>query len=170
MNNTYLSKNFSYINELMNRTLDYDMAQSFLLGNDFSLYESNKFKALVEYQQYKLSTTDRQKLRRDVRRSDTTISIPIQSIWLDPETFKIKKVLLKEAERDSRKFVATYDEFENNSNSLIPTSLSFVVETNEKKIRIAINYSKVQVDQEQTYSFRIPENYTEIQSIQPDKK
>jgi len=170
LNNTYLSKSFSYINELMNRALDYDMAQSFLLGNDFSLYESNTFKALIENQQYKLTTTNRQRLRRDVRRSDTDISIPLQSIWLDPITFKISKVLLKEAERDSRKFVATYEEFESNDNRLVPSNLCFVVETNEKKIRITINYSKIQIDQEQSYSFRIPDSYTEIQNIQPEKE
>lgn len=170
LNNTYLSQSFSYINQLMNRALDYDMAQSFLIGNDFSLYESNSFKALIENQQYKLSTTNRQKLRRDVRRSETDISIPLQSIWLDPETFKISKVLLKEAERDSRRFLATYEDFENIDGRLIPSNLNFVVETNEKKIRITINYSKIQINTEQTYSFRIPASYTEIQDIQPDKK
>ena len=48
LNSTYLSQPFTYINQLLNKTLDYDMAQSFLLGNDFSLYESNKFKATID--------------------------------------------------------------------------------------------------------------------------
>lgn len=109
LNNTFLVQNFSYVNQLLNKTLDYDMAQSFLMGNDFSLYESNTFRASVENQQYKLITENRRKIRRNVRRSDDDISIPLQTIWLDPETFKISKVLLKEAERDNRKFIATYE-------------------------------------------------------------
>jgi len=44
------------------------------------------------------------------------------------------------------------------------------VETDDKKVRIQIIYSKIQLDQEQTYPFRIPENYTEIKDIQPEKK
>jgi len=36
------------------------------------------------------------------------------------------------------------------------------LETNEKKVRIQIGYSKIQIDTDQTYPFRIPENYTEI--------
>lgn len=170
LSNTYFLRDFTYINQLLNKTLDYYMAQAFLIGNDFSLYESNSFKASVENQEYKLNTVDRRKLRRYVRRSEDDISIPIQSIWLDPENFKISKVLLKEAERDSRKFLATYGEFENVQGKLIPTRLDFKVETNDKKVRIQISYSKIQLNQEQTYPFRIPESYTEIKELQTKNK
>jgi hypothetical protein len=170
MSNTYFLHDFAYINQLLNRTLDYDMVQSFLIGNDFSLYESNTFKASVENQQYKLSTTNRRKLRRYVRQSEEEISIPIQSIWLDPENFKVSKVLLKEAERDNRRFLATYGEFEDIEGKLIPASLDFKVEAEDNKIRIQISYSKIQLDQEQTYPFRIPENYTEIKDLQSKNK
>jgi hypothetical protein len=170
LNNSYLQQNFTYINQLINKTLDYDMAQAFLLGNDFSLYESNTFKASVENQQYKLSTTDRRKLRRFVRRSEDDISIPIQSIWLDPQSFKISKVMLKEAERDNRKFLATYTEFEDSDGKIIPSEMDFRVETADSKIRISISYSKIQIDKEQTYPFKIPDSYMEIKDLQPVKK
>ncbi len=170
LSNTYLAKGFEYINQLLNKTMDYDMAQSFLLGNDFSLYESNTFRASVESQEYKLSTTNRQKIRRFVRRSEDDISIPIQSIWLNPESFKISKVLLKEAERDNRKFLATYEDFTNVAERMIPSSLDFKVETVDNKIRIIVRYSKIQINQEQTYPFRIPESYKEIQDLKPEKK
>lgn len=170
LSNTYFQHDFAYINQLLNKTLDYDMAQAFLIGNDFSLYDSNSFRASIENQQYKLNTVNRRKLRRYVRRSEDDISIPIQSIWLDPENFKISKVLLKEAERDSRKFVATYDEFSDVDGKLIPTKLDFQVETDDKKIRIQITYSRIQLDQEQTYPFRIPESYTEIEDLQTKNK
>jgi hypothetical protein len=169
LSNTYFVHDFAYINQLLNKSLDYDMAQAFLIGNDFSLYETNTFKASVENQQYKLSTVNRRKIRRYVRRSEDDISIPIQSIWLDPESFKISKVLLKEAERDSRRFVANYNEFEKVDEKLIPTNLDFRVETDDKKIRIEIHYTKIQLNQNQTYPFRIPENYTESIEIQPKK-
>ncbi len=170
LNNSYLKQDFSFINQLLNKTLDYDMAQSFLLGNDFSLYESNSFRASVDNQQYKLNTSNRRKIRMAVRRSDEDISIPLQSIWLDAVSFKISKVLLKEAERDNRKFEATYSDFEEAEGNLIPTKLNFGVETVDKKIMIMITYSKIQINKEQTYPFRIPENYTEIQDLQPRKK
>ncbi len=169
LSKTYFMRDFAYINQLLNKTLDYDMAQAFLLGNDFSLYDSNTFKASIDNQQYKLSTVNRRKLRRYVRRSEDDISIPIQSIWLDPVSFKISRVLLKEAERDSRKFLATYTAFEDVDGKLIPSNLDFRIETDDNKIRIKINYSRIQIDQEQTYPFRIPESYTEIKDLQPKK-
>ena len=169
INNTYFVHEFTYINQLLNKTLDYDMAQAFLIGNDFSLYESNTFKASIENQQYKLSTINRRKLRRFVRRSEDDMSIPIQSIWLDPESFKVSKVLLKEAERDSRKFQANYGEFEKIDEEFIPTKLEFKVETVDKKVNIKINYSKIQINQNQTYPFRVPEGYTEMKELQPKK-
>jgi hypothetical protein len=169
LNKTYLSQDFVYINQLLNKTLDYDMAQSFLIGNDFSLYESNSFKASIENQQYKLNTINRRKIRRYVRRSEDDISIPIQSIWLDPENFKISKVLLKEAERDNRKFIATYEDFNNIDGRLIPADLEFNIETDVKKVRIKVRYSNIQFEQDQTYPFRIPVNYTEIKDLQSKK-
>lgn len=168
--NTYLQQDFFFINQLLNKTLDYDMAQAFLIGNDFSLYDSNSFKASVDNQLYKLNTVNRRKLRRYVRRSEDDISIPIQSIWLDPESFKVSKVLLKEAERDSRRFVASYSDFEDIDGKRIPSNLDFRVETDDKKIRILISYTKIQINSEQTYPFRIPENYTEIKELQPEKR
>jgi len=170
LNGTYLVQPFSYINQLINKTLDYDMAQSFLSGNDFSLYDSNSFRASVDNQQYKLNTENRRKIRRYVRRAEDDISIPLQSIWLDPESFKVTKVLLKEADRDSRKFLATYADFKEVDGKSIPSRLDFKVETDIKKIRIEIIYTKIQIDQQQTYPFRIPESYTEIKDLQPDKK
>jgi hypothetical protein len=170
LSKTYFLSDFTYINQLLNKTMDYDMAQAFLTGNDFSLYDSNSFKASVENQQYKLNTINRRKLRRYVRRSDDDISIPIQSIWLDSDNFKVTKVLLKEAERDSRKFIATYSEFVGVDKNLIPSNLNFRVETDDKKISIRIIYSNIQIDQDQTYPFRIPENYTETKELQAEKK
>lgn len=165
INNTFLLRDFSYINQLLNKTLDYDMAQSFLLGNDFSLYETNSFKASIDNDLYKLSTTDRRKIRRFVRKSNDEISIPLQTIWLEPDSFKITKVLLKEAERDSRKFTAFYTNHVEVANQLFPSNLLFEVETDKEKISIKIAYSKISINQEQTYPFRIPEGYTEVQEL-----
>jgi hypothetical protein len=166
INASYLAKEFKYINQLLNKTLDFDMAQAFITGNDFSLYETNTFKASVDNHEYKLSTSNRLKLKRYVRRSEEEISIPLQSIWLEPATFKITRVMLKEAERDSRKFVAEYSAFEVTNGQRMPLFLDYKVETDKEKIRINIEYSKLTLDQEQSYPFNIPDNYSAIEKIE----
>ena len=55
LNSTYFTGNFKLINKLFNADIDYDMFQSFLVGNDFTYYEngaSGKFKANIENKQY----------------------------------------------------------------------------------------------------------------------
>ncbi len=163
MNSTYMAREFKYINQLLNKTLDFDMAQAFITGNDFSLYDTSLFKALIDNQEYKLMTSNRHKLKRFVRRSEKEISIPLQSIWLDPESFKITRVLLKEAERDSRKFLAEYNEFLTVSNQSIPIKLDYQITTDKEKIRIKIDFSKIQLDEKISFPFSIPETYTEME-------
>lgn len=166
INATYLAKDFKFINQLFNKTLDFDMAQAFLTGNDFSLYETNTFRAGIENHEYRLSTSNRRKLKRYVRRSDDEISIPLQSIWLDPVSFKIMRVVLKEAERDSRKFTAEYAGFEMSGEQQIPALLDYKIETDKEKIRIRIEFSKLALDQELSFPFSVPDDYTAIESIE----
>lgn len=165
INSTFMVKDFRYINQLLNKTLDFDMAQSFITGNDFSLYDTTMFRALIENQEYKLMTSNRRKLKRYVRRSEKEISIPLQSIWLDPENFKITRVLLKEAERDSRKFLAEYSGFENIDSQSIPLKLDFQITTDKEKVRIRIEFSKIQLNEKISFPFSIPGSYTEMEII-----
>ena len=77
--------------------------------------------------------------------------------------------MLKEAERDNRKFIATYEGFENVEGKTIPSVLDFKIETAEKKVRIKIEFTKMQLDQELTFPFRIPEGYKELKDLQSAK-
>jgi outer membrane lipoprotein-sorting protein len=164
INATYLQKDFSYINEMLNKTIDFDMAQAFLTGNDFSFYENSRFKAQVDGQEYKLHTVNRLKLKRTVRKNDPEISIPIQSIWLNPDNFKISKVILNETDKDNRRFTAFYKEFETIDNQMVPSKIEYRVETNKDNVRIRINYSRITINPDQlSFPFKVPEHYTEIQ-------
>jgi hypothetical protein len=165
INSTYLLKDFKYVNQLLNKTLDFDMAQAFLTGNDFSLYENNTFRASVDNRTYKLHTINRRKLKRYVRRSEEEISIPLQTIWLDPDQFKITQVVLKEAERDSRMFSAEYAGFEKINEQYFPLSMDYRIETDKDKVRIKIDFSKILLDTDPTFQFTIPDSYTEIDNF-----
>lgn len=170
LNRTFLVRDFNYINKLLNKNLDFDMAQAFLLGNDFSLYENNTFKASVDNDQYKLSTSNRLRIRLNARRNDNNVSIPIQYIWLDPQSFKISKVVLQETDQENRRFVANYSNYEPVADQLFPMNAVFRIETETQKVEIRIEYSKISLEQEQNYPFRIPEGYEEIQELIPTNK
>jgi hypothetical protein len=165
ISSTYFLRDIDYINELLNKTLDFDMVQAFLLGNDFSFYENGAFRAGIDNNNYKLVTAERHKLKKYVRQNEKVGNIPLQHIWLDPSNFKITHVLVKEIADENRKFEADYSGFQKISEQLFPTELRFNIETGNKKVTIVVNYSKIVFDQQLVYPFRIPENYKPIQEI-----
>jgi hypothetical protein len=165
ISSTYFLRDFNYMNRLLNKALDFDMVQAFLLGNDFSFYENGKFKAGIDGGQYKLSTAERHKLKKNLRKNVTSDNIPIQHIWLDPSNFKIIQIVIKEIEKDNRKFEANYSEFEEINGQLFPTKLFFAIETGESNVKINVSYSRIVIGQCQNFPFRIPESYQSIQEI-----
>lgn len=160
LENTYFRSNFDYINSVINSTLDYDMLQSFLTGNDFSFYENSSFRAGIDNHEYKLITTDRRKLKKYVR-NNREISIPLQNIWLDPETFKINRVLIKELIQNGRKLEGRYN-YTSGEEQLVPSHIRFELETVDNKNLIEVEYSKVSTSDVLQFPFRIPDKFMKV--------
>ncbi|KAF5068431.1 hypothetical protein DSECCO2_243180 [anaerobic digester metagenome] len=160
--NTYFISDFNYINSLINSTLDFDMLQAFLTGNDFSFYENSSFKASIDNREYKLVTTERRKLKKYLRHNQH-ISIPLQNIWLNPDNFKITRVLVKEVNQSGRKLEGRY-EYQMSEGQLVPFHLNFQLETAENKnvVEIEVDYSKVNTGETLQFPFRIPEKYNRV--------
>lgn len=163
MENTYLSNSFDYINKLINSTLDFDMLQSFLTGNDFSRYENTSFRGGIDNSEYSLVTSNRRKLKRYVENNDD-INIPIQHIWLNPVNFKITRIMIREVASSGRKAQARYTH-ENIVDQLVPVNIIFDIETDEKKTSIDIHYSKILIGDILQFPFKIPEKYTRIDNL-----
>jgi len=160
IDNNYFVSDFNYINTLINSTLDFDMLQAFLTGNDFSFYENSSFKAGADNQDYRLTTTNRRKLKKYVRNSQD-INIPVQNIWLNPETFKISRVMIRELIQGGRKLEGKY-QYESLGNQLVPAVLQFNLETAENKNTINVQYTRINITDSLTFPFRIPEKYTKV--------
>ncbi|MCU0370941.1 MAG: DUF4292 domain-containing protein, partial [Bacteroidales bacterium] len=82
--------------------------------------------------------------------------------WLDPESFKISKLDVKEYMKDNRKLSATYGDFQAVENQIYPSALNFEIMA-EDIIDIRINYSKAELNEPLTFPFSIPENYKRIE-------
>jgi len=162
LESVYYSGSFQFIDSLINNTLDFDMLQAFVTGNDFSFYEDSKFRASIDNQEYKLTTIQRHKLRKYLKENQNEIVIPFQDIWLDPSHFKITRVLVRESVEGNRKFEASYSEDVDIDGQLFPSSLSFNIEVDGRRIRLKIRYSKITIDQPVGFPFNIPEKYTRI--------
>jgi len=160
-NKEYFLGDYALVSRFLQIHIDFDILQSLLLGNDFQFYETNSFRASIDNRNYKLSTTGRRKIRKEAEVASTDPIVLLQNIWLDSESFKIKKIDVKEYLKDNRKLSATYGDFQGIENQLYPTALKFDIQA-EDMIKIKINYSKVSLHEPMTFPFSIPENYKRI--------
>lgn len=159
INKTYLKTDFNFVNAFINAALDYNMLQAFLIGNDFAFYEMGKFRGSIDGMEYRLNTSNRNKLKKYIREHDEVNTIPLQSIWLDPASFKILRVMVKELEVEGRKLEARYSDFEDIKGKLFPTNINIEVSA-EKSLHLDIDYNRIEINSTDRYPFRIPSSYS----------
>ncbi|NVN94468.1 MAG: DUF4292 domain-containing protein [Bacteroidetes bacterium] len=160
MDNNYFISDFNYINRFINNAVDFDMLQAFFVGNDFKYYETDKFKTNFDGTQYHLSTVNRHKLKKYIKTENDKLKILVQSIFVDPFTFKISELSVKEVKANN-KLKASYSNHEAINGQLFPRKLSVLISA-EKEIKINIEFSKINIDEPLNFPFRIPGSYERI--------
>lgn len=160
MDNNYFKSDFNYINRFINSTVDFDMLQAFIVGNDFKYYEKDKFKTSFDGEYFHLNTINRHKLKKYIRNENDKLKILIQNIEINPRTYKIINLNVKEV-KENNKLKISYSDFENISDQLLAKLLQISI-ISEKVIGIKLEYSKVILNEEFNFPFKIPENYERI--------
>lgn len=163
LHSTYFKGDYNYISQLLHTELDFDMLQSLLLGNSIEFYrEDEKLKSMIDNKRYLLSTVRKRKLRKAMK-ENTDLRIKkdlIQSIWLEPETYKISRIYIEDF-NTNRTFDANYSNFQNVDSMTVPFNLLFDIKA-EKNMNIKIEYSKISRNTAQTFPFSIPSKYEPI--------
>jgi hypothetical protein len=156
----YFKGDYAYISKLLNTELDFEMLQSLLIGNSVTFYdEDEKIKPGIHDCQYTLGTVRKFKMRRVERGKE--LKEPAQSIFLVPENFKIARILFYEFNPD-RSFDAHFGDFiKVDSTQLFPQKTNYTIKA-QKNVIIDLSYTKVTLNEEQTFPFKIPENYEQI--------
>ncbi len=161
ISNNYFKGDFTYTSKIFNTPLDFEMLQSLLVGNSVAFYnEDEKIKPGVDNCQYTLGTIRKYKLRR-VMEKGKELKEPAQSIYLIPETFKISRILFYDFNPD-RSFDASFSEYTTiDSTQLFPLKMNYNIKA-QKNIKIDIHYTKPRLNEEQSFPFKIPDNYEQI--------
>lgn len=161
MDNTYFKGDFTYISKLLNTPLDFEILQSLLVGNSVTFYnEEEKLKPGIVDCHYLLGTIRKYKLRR-VMEKGKELKESAQSIYMLPETFKIARILFYEFNPE-RVFDAHYSDFTTlDSAQLFPLKMNYSIKT-QKNISIDIMYAKPRLNEEQSFPFKIPDNYEQV--------
>jgi hypothetical protein len=158
----FFTGDFSYINQLLHADLDYDMLQALLFGNSAAFHnDDDKLKPGRDRStcQYFLSTIRKRHLKR-INNGTETPDDSYQTIWLDPGTFKISTLEFTDIQA-KRKFNASYSDFKPVDKYLAPFKLIYTIAA-EKNIKAELNYSRISINEVQSFPFKISPSYEPI--------
>lgn len=161
INNTYFLGDFQFVNSFLDTSIDRDILQAFIIGNDFQFYEIGEFKASIDSWEYKLLATGRNKVKKYLQ----ALEIPqifIQNIWLNPETFKITRIDLKELNKDNKKIDVFFNDFKDLEGQLFPTKLNYIITSHENKVLVDVKFTKVLLGKSLRFPFSIPKKFSRI--------
>jgi outer membrane lipoprotein-sorting protein len=159
----YFAGNFSYINQMLHADLDFDMLQALLFGNSAEFYdEDEKLNPGRDKNTclYFLSTVRKKRVRR-IAKGEEQPKESAQTIWLDPQTFKIVTTQFDDIET-RRKFTADYSDFQAVEKFTAPFKMLYTI-TAEKNIKAEIKYARIGINEPQKFPFNIPPNYERIE-------
>ena len=160
INKLYLKGDYKFINDYLQTNIDFDILQSFIIGNDFQFYEESSFKASIDKEEYKLSTAERRKLKKFMKIDETDAKAYYQDIWLNPYNFKITRVNIKEITND-KKLDAYYSDFKDHEGQLFPFKIVYE-STAEENVLVIVKYSRIRIGEELSFPFTIPDKYERI--------
>jgi hypothetical protein len=152
----YLLGSYHLLDSLMHTSINYDMLQALLFGNNVT-YLLIDSAAEVDNQQYLLEM----KMQMPFRDSVSGSQFLTQKIWLDPETFNIKTLLLHESGMPGKELQIFYDKYQKIDGYTIPLKMQIVINARQKII-IRITYKKVEVNIPRDFPFIIPGKYKKL--------
>lgn len=158
LNKTYFSGKYEILDSLLNTTIEYSILESMMLGNDLTQYDVNKFKTSIDGGLYRISIRERRKIKKYMKSGEIDSKVLVQNIWLEPETFRIKKIELKELGNDNKKLDVVYDEYFEVDGRLLPKKMNISISA-QKNIYLEINFLKSSLNISQSYPFKIPHKY-----------
>ena len=161
INKTYFVGDYKMVNKFLGTNVDFDVLQSIVLGNDLTYYDNGKFRATFDSKEYHLVTGGRNKLKKYVRNQDDANRIYIQNIYLNPETFKISHMKIKEMYKESNKLDALYSDFQLLGTQQFAYHIEYHI-TAAKPILVEMNYTRAELNKQQAFPFRISSKYEQI--------
>lgn len=161
LDKTFFAGNYEFINTMINAQVDFDIVQAILTGNDFTWYDYQDLKATVVNNQYQLESAHRRKMKKYIRSHDTVSQVIYQSLWLNPISFKIEKLKIKEIKNENKKIIAEYSKFKEIESQVLPMQYNLTISAKEN-IEIDATLIKVDLKKELSFPFNIPSKYIEI--------
>lgn len=162
LNKTYFSGRYELIDSVLNTTIDYSLLQSMLIGNDLTQYDVHKFRSSVDNGMYRMTIRERRKIKRYIRKGEIDTRVLVQQIWLDPVTFRIARIDVKEqGEDENNKLQVYYSDYIEVDGQLFPSKIRIEI-TSQKSLFIDIDFNKTILNKPLSFPFKIPGKYENL--------
>ena len=159
---TFFVGSYQFINQMINAHVDFDIVQALITGNDFKWYDYHDLKAKAISGHYQLGSTQRRKLKQYIKSSDSVNHAIYQCMWLNPESYKIERIKIKEINNDNKKIVAKYSDFKTIEGQVLPSQYDITISA-QNDLVIDASLIKINLNKDLTFPFSIPSKYKEIE-------
>lgn len=178
LEDNYFLDDYSYLSSILGMDLDFETIHAIISNNVFSLRDEKRDKDNHEYTTkidsglYVLESVKNLKskksnqkfnTRKSARRSQKNIEDApvIQSIYIDPETYKLRKIRIADS-ANSRKLNIDFSDFVPVDKQIYPGEIFLHFASPESVVQLRIKLSGFSMENEKDIRFKIPEKYTRI--------
>lgn len=174
----YFIDDYSHLSSVLNMDLDFETVQAIISSNIFSLGIQKREKEIKDYEvkidsgMYVLESVKELKLPKEIQKMSERKQArkvqkiipdsPVrQSIYIDPVTYKLRKIELVDA-TNARNLSIDFSDFVPVGKQLHPGEMSLNLASPEKIIQLHIKFAGFSTETEKDVRFKIPEKYTRI--------
>ena len=146
INNTYFEGNYQSLSQWLGTDLDFQKVQNLLIGEAIDDLNKSVFTNSIINKMYKLNTIT---------------GITEKSFFFEPEKFLLKNQQVIQSQKE-REFNIDYSNFQEISNSIMPTHLDINAIQIKGKTNITIDYKTVTFNEILTFPYSVPEGYERV--------
>ena len=158
INSTYFSGNYLFFSRQFRLDADYNMIESFLLGNPLYDWSDEPMDVDCSRPHSCIIAFDQRQRIRSEQYTQEGSSVTFQILEVDRKNGRVlfQSVAIPE---EGRKISATYDDFQNVTKTIIPAQNQVSIEFDERKDAVTITAESFKKDETLTFPFRIPSQY-----------
>jgi len=153
----YVTGTYHLLDSLLHISINYQMFQAILLGNDLNGVHTKAVSSGVDKGMYLL------KVSRQLDRPGTKSAALVftQRIWIDPVTYRIRRIAVNNPNNKRNGIKVFYDAYQNLNGRLFPSRMQILIQS-KKKVQIDLEVKKPKLDQKVQFPFSIPQNYVKL--------
>lgn len=177
LENTYLLDDYSYLSSMLGFDVSFQTVNA-IISNDIFAFQAEKrekdvrdYEASVDSGMYllrterklKIATTNASKGKNKAGNSRKILSGSNirQSIYIDPVTFKARKVRVED-DANLRRLSLEFSGYTEVEKELYPADISLQFVSPENQMKLSVNMSNFSTKEEKPVRFKIPEKFTQI--------